>query len=139
MIRRRPTELVVPEGLTIISRIKRSAIQLLRGLVLLLVVGCSQQESEQSRVSLADGGSIEKRVEAIQSEVKRVDAANDAPESAERRRLTMDLPHWRFSGLFQQSNPMFLNALFSQGRFVRGETYYLLNGKLLLVKVEKWW
>jgi hypothetical protein len=51
----------------------------------------------------------------------------------------MDLPHWRFSGFFQQSNPLFLSAFFSQGRLVRVETYYLLGGKLLLVKVEKWW
>ena len=114
-------------------------VPLLRGLVLLLFVGSSLGEDLRTQVPPGALASIEKHVQAIRAEAKRIDAANEAPESAGRRQLATELPHWQFSGVFENSTPVFVNALFTEGQVVREESYYFLHGKLLLVKVEKWW
>jgi hypothetical protein len=66
-------------------------------------------------------------------------AAIGATGATEYRHVAKDLPHWQFSGSFENSKPVYLSALFSQGGLVRAESYYLLDGKRLLVKVETWW
>ena len=129
----------VPGRHTRVSRISRPAVLLLQGVVLLLFFGCTPPESERTRVPVAGGSSTAKRVDAIQVEARRIDAAVEVPEAAGLRRVRKDLQHWQFSGLLENSTPIFLNAIFTQGQVVREETYYLLHGKLLLVKAEKWW
>src|SRR5437879_4317304 len=116
----------------------RPAVQLLRALVLLVSVGCCSTPNGQTVLAFA-AESIGKRIKAIQVETKRIDAANEAQDTSQRRRLTKDLPHWQFSGLFEGSDPIFLDAMFTEGEVVRQESYYLAHGKLLLVKVETWW
>lgn len=110
----------------------------LRHLALLFVVGCSRTDGERPPIQLDDGRSTEKLVATIQLAAKRIDAANAAAEAAGGT-LTRELPHWQFSGLFESSKPIFLSAVFSQGRLVREETYYLVGGKLSLVRVHRWW
>jgi hypothetical protein len=129
----------LPQGFTIVTRIERPAIHLLPALILLLFAVNSPGRSELTQASRGAGDSVRKLVQAIRAEAKRIDAANDAPETAERHKLAKDLPHWQFSGLFENSNPVFLGARFSEGQVVREESYYLLRGKPILVKVEKWW
>jgi hypothetical protein len=124
---------------TIVSRISGLAVQLLRGLVLLLFVGCSLGQDLRTQDPPGEPASIEKRVRAIRAEAKRIDAAVDAPEAPGRRRLAIEFPHWQLTGLFEDSTPIFVNALFTEGQAVREESYYFLHGKLLLVKVRKWW
>ncbi len=129
----------MPYKLTIVSRMNGLGGQLLRGLVLLFFIGCAPSQDLRTQVRPNADVSIEKRVQAIRAEAKRIDAANDAPEAAGHRRLAVDLPHWQFSGLFENSTPIYVNALFTEGQVVREESYYVLHGRLLLVKVEKWW
>jgi hypothetical protein len=114
----------------------RPAVRLLPGLVLVLFFGCSTPP--RTTLAVADS-STASRVEAIQMEAKRMQAAIGAAGSTEFRQVEKDLPHWQFSGSFKNSKPVYLRALFSQGGLVRAETYYILNGNRLLVEVETWW
>lgn len=115
----------------------RAALHLLQVLMLLLAVGCSPSESRHAPPPAAD--STPKRVLEIQSEIKRIDDAVDAPPSSAFKRASHELPHWQFSGLMENGQPVYLNALFTQGQVARAETYYLAGGQLIFVRVEKWW
>jgi hypothetical protein len=101
-----------------------------------LFCGCSRPP--RAAVPVPDG-SPAARAEAIQMEAKRIQAAVSASGATEFRQAAKDMPHWQFSGSFENSKPVYLSALFSQGGLVRAETYYLLSGNRLLVKVETWW
>jgi hypothetical protein len=103
------------------------------------MVGCSRRGTEQTPVSIHDGVSIVNRVDAIRAEAKRIDASIETPTKAAFRRLRKDLTHWQFSGLLENTNPVFLSALFSEGQVVREETHYLNRGRLLFVRIETWW
>jgi hypothetical protein len=123
----------------IVSRSKRTALQLFEGVVLLLMVGCSPSRTERPPVPPGDNNSTAKRVDAIDVEAKRIDSAIEAPETAELRRLRKDLNHWELYGTFQGQKPVYLSARFSEGQVIREERYYMLNEKLALVRIEKWW
>ena len=122
-----------------VSRIKGPAAKLLWALLLALAVACSPDVSDRTQPKPRDGGAIESRILAIQAEVKRIDAAYEAPEAAGRRQLSKDLPDLQFYGLFEGSDPIFLSAVFSQSQVVRTETHYLLHGRPILIRVEKDW
>ncbi|HEX7970517.1 MAG TPA: hypothetical protein VF502_20020 [Stellaceae bacterium] len=127
------------DAMTIVCCIKASAARRQCFFSLLLMIGCLAQAGQPAQAQIEDGGSVKKQVEAIQREAKRIDAANDGPQPAPWRRLTLELPHWELSGLFEESVPIFLYARFSEGQLVREETYYTRHGKLMLARVEKWW
>jgi hypothetical protein len=97
---------------------------------LLFTVACSPSQTERSTAS---------RVDAIDVEVKRIDAATQSRESAGLRQLRKDLSHWELSGTFQGEKPVYLSARFSEGQLIREETYYMLHEKLAQVRIEKWW
>jgi hypothetical protein len=118
---------------------KRPAVHLLRGVLLLLVVGCSMGESQRAQAPAPSGESVENQVKAIQAEAKRIDAASASPDTAERHRQLKEFSHWQFSGLFEHSNAVLLKALFTEGQLARAETCYLRDGKPVLVKVARWW
>ncbi len=126
-------------GHTVISPMNMPAVQLVRALILLLAVACHPTPNKQAQIPNRAGDSIEKRIKAIQVEAKRIDAANEVPDTIEHRQLTKDLPHWQLYGLLETSVPIFLDAMFTEGQVVRQESYYLAHGKLLLVKVVTWW
>ena len=104
----------------------------------LAVAGCSSGESDRAAPRDQGPASVESRVEAIQTEADRIDAAVDAAEVAGRL-LTREYSHWQFSGLLDGSTPRFLSARLTQGRVVREENYYFADGGLRLVRVDKWW
>jgi hypothetical protein len=106
---------------------------------LLLITACSAPQSERKQVALPEAEPIAKRVDAIKAETKRIDAATEAPQTADLRRLNKELTHWEFSGTFESSKPIFLSARFTEGQVVREEAYYLLHDKLILARTVKWW
>lgn len=118
------------------SPVQGSGIRLLKALPIFIVVGFLFGRAE---IAGSDAGSIEHRIRAIRAEAKLIDAANDASDNAERRHISVNLPHWQFSGLFNNSSPIFLSAILTEGQLVREESYYLHQDKPLLVKVKKWW
>ena len=79
------------------------------------------------------------KVAAIQEEAKRIDGVVEGAQTAELRRASVELPHWEFSGTFERSLPVWLTARLSEGDRVREESYYLVQGKPILVRVESWW
>jgi len=83
--------------------------------------------------------SIGQRIEAILTEVKRIDTANDAPDESHQRHRSVNSSDWQFTGFFDHEHPLLLNASFSEGSVVRQETYYLVDDKPVLVKVLRWW
>lgn len=127
------------EGATIRFRTHRMLMYLGTAVLLFFLAGCSPRESRQTFVPAAAADTLATRVQAIQEEVKRIDTAIEAPPSAKLQRARKNLPHWEFSGTFDSSKPLQLSARFSQGEFVREETYYLRAGKLLFVRIERWW
>jgi hypothetical protein len=127
------------KGTKIVFRIDRSAARFLSALIVLLIVACTPGRSARIQTPLASDGDVQKRVQAIQLEAKRIDGANDASPTARLQRLTKDAPHWQFSGLFESSAPLLVNARFSEGQVVREEAYYFLRGCPILGRVEKWW
>lgn len=121
------------------QRIPKSASHLLQCGVLLAIAACSAQQSGPPAGASTGAGLKRNSLAAIRAEAKRIDAAVDSPGSSRLRPLQRDAPHWEFSGFFEKSAPVFLTARFSEGQVERQETYYLRGGKLLLVRVEKWW
>jgi len=103
------------------------------------IFACLGIAVEQAQVAKSDLKSTERQVRTILAEARRIDAANDAPDTSEQHHLSVDFPHWQFSGLFRDTHPLFLNAIFTEGQVVREESYYLLQDKPLLVKVSRWW
>jgi hypothetical protein len=122
------------------ERFPRTAAPILQGVLLLLMAGCSPApQTERKPPAVPVGDSTAKRVEAIIVAAKQIDAATAPPGTANLRPITKELSHWEFSGWFDNSQPIFLSARFSEGQVVREETYYLRLGKLVLVRMEKWW
>ena len=115
-----------------------SGLRLMRYLLPICVVACILPGSGLAQTVGPAPKPIESRIQTILAEAKSIDAADEAPDNAERRHAMVDFPHWQFTGLFDNGNPMFLSATFSQDRVVRQESYYLLHDKSLLVKVLKW-
>ena len=82
---------------------------------------------------------VAQKVQAILTEVKRIDTANESADLSPQSHRSVNYSHWQFTGLFDHDHPRFLNASFSEGNVVRQETYYLVDDKPLLVKVLKFW
>lgn len=107
-------------------------------LMLAITVYSAQTERPHAPAVAAQNSSVEKRVKKIQAEVKRIESATNSSNANVQRKMK-ELPHWQFSGVFENSAPILLNALLTEGEVVREETYYLMQGKPVLVRVDKWW
>jgi hypothetical protein len=115
-----------------------SGLALTLSAVLIQFAGCSAGADQQTPVELA-GGTVAREVESIRAEAKRIDAAAESPDTARLRHLRKETPHWRFSGVFENSKPILVSAVFSQGQVVREESHYLAGEKTILVKIVRWW
>jgi hypothetical protein len=116
-----------------------SAAQLLLGLLLAASVGCSPGETPQAQDQPRVGSTVEARINAIQAAAERIDSIGGGAADAHIRQLTAEAPHWQFSGIFEASTPILLNALFTEGKLVREETYYLEDGQPRLLRLARWW
>ncbi|HTQ57945.1 MAG TPA: hypothetical protein VMI94_25940 [Bryobacteraceae bacterium] len=107
----------------------------LQTVLVLLALGCSSLEAAW----FANSNSVATQVAWIRDQVKHIADLTGTPPSADLRQFTKELPHWQFSGFFENATPVLLRAQFSEGQAVRQETYYFHGGSLILVKTETWW
>ena len=79
------------------------------------------------------------QVHAIRDQAGKVDQLFDAPEPPGFHHLEKQSSRWQFTGLLDKDSPVYLSAEFSEGDLVRRESYYLVDGQLILVDVDRWW
>jgi len=88
--------------------------------------------------SIPAAGVVAQRVRAVDTQVARIDAWYESTDTADHYRLTRNMPHWQVTGLIVNSNPVRLDAIFSEGDEVREEVYYLADKRLILAVMSQW-
>ena len=107
-------------------------------LVTISFLGCASRQPGLSPDPARADLPVDQRVDELRLAVKRIDALDDSRSARSRRQLAKTFPHWQFSGLSEKSGPVLLRAVFSEGRVVRSEAYYLANSLPFFVRIEQW-
>jgi hypothetical protein len=116
------------------------AIQLSTRLMPLLLVACVAVEGQTQPAHHPQKRSVQDQVAAIRKKVMEIEAlAKRSATGSGLRYIDKQLPHWQLSCALKADVPVFADALFTQGRFVRHETYYFDAGQLISVTMESWW